>query len=38
MGRMGTGEEIASAAVMVLANGFMNGQTVNLNGGAYMSS
>lgn len=38
MGRMGTPEEIGNAAVMILSNGFLNGQTVNLNGGAYMSS
>jgi 3-oxoacyl-[acyl-carrier protein] reductase len=33
LGRMGTGEEVAQAVLMVLGNEYMTGQTVQLNGG-----
>jgi 3-oxoacyl-[acyl-carrier protein] reductase len=33
LGRMGTAEEVAQAVVMVVANEYMTGQTVQLNGG-----
>ncbi len=35
VGRFGAPEEIASAAVMLVQNGFITGQTVNVNGGRY---
>ena len=35
VGRFGTPEEIASVAVMLVQNGFITGQTVNVNGGRY---
>jgi 3-oxoacyl-[acyl-carrier protein] reductase len=37
VGRFGTVEEIADAVVLLASNGYMTGQTVNLNGGWYMS-
>jgi 3-oxoacyl-[acyl-carrier protein] reductase len=37
VGRFGTVEEAADVAVMLARNGYMTGQTVNLNGGWYMS-
>ncbi|QHN02437.1 SDR family NAD(P)-dependent oxidoreductase [Granulicella sp. WH15] len=37
VGRFGEAEEVAEAVVMVAGNGFMTGQTINLNGGWYMS-
>jgi 3-oxoacyl-[acyl-carrier protein] reductase len=33
LGRFGTPEEVANAAVMVLGNDYMTGQTITLNGG-----
>lgn len=33
MGRFGTSEEVAQAVLMVIGNGYMTGQTVQLNGG-----
>ena len=33
LGRLGTGEEVAAAVVMVVMNAYMTGQTVHLNGG-----
>ncbi len=33
MGRFGTSEEVAQAVLMVMGNGYMTGQTVQLNGG-----
>ena len=33
LGRMGTGEEVAQAVLMVVGNPYMTGQTVQLNGG-----
>ena len=38
IGRFGTQEELAALALAVLGNGYITGQTINLNGGLYMSS
>ena len=38
VGRFGTPEEVAQVAVMLACNGYMTGQTINVNGGWYMSS
>jgi 3-oxoacyl-[acyl-carrier protein] reductase len=38
IGRFGTLEEAGETAVLLVRNGYMTGQTVNLNGGLYMSS
>jgi len=37
VGRFGRPEEVAEVAVMLARNGYITGQTVNVNGGAYMS-
>lgn len=37
IGRFGTAEEIAAAAVAIACNGYITGQTINVNGGRYMS-
>jgi len=37
VGRFGRIEEVADAVVMVAANGYITGQTVNVNGGWYFS-
>jgi 3-oxoacyl-[acyl-carrier protein] reductase len=37
VGRFGTVEEVAEVAVLLAANGYVTGQTVNVNGGWYMS-
>lgn len=37
VGRFGTVEEVAGVAVMLAANGYLTGQTMNVNGGWYMS-
>ena len=37
MGRFGTVEETAQVAVMLASNGYLTGQTINVNGGWYMS-
>ncbi len=37
LGRFGTAEEIAEVVVMVVNNGYMTGQTINVNGGWYFS-
>jgi 3-oxoacyl-[acyl-carrier protein] reductase len=37
VGRFGAVEEVASVAVMLAGNGYMTGQTINVNGGWYMS-
>lgn len=38
MGRFGRIEEVADVAVMLARNGYITGQTINVNGGWYMSS
>jgi 3-oxoacyl-[acyl-carrier protein] reductase len=37
IGRFGHPDEVASVAVMLARNGYMTGQTINVNGGWYMS-
>lgn len=37
LGRFRTPEEVAAVAVMQACNGYVTGQTVNVNGGWYMS-
>ena len=37
VGRMGTVEETADVVVMLAKNGYITGQTINVNGGWYMS-
>jgi 3-oxoacyl-[acyl-carrier protein] reductase len=37
IGRFGQAEEVAEAAVMLAGNGYITGQTININGGWYMS-
>jgi 3-oxoacyl-[acyl-carrier protein] reductase len=37
IGRFGVPEEVAAVAVMLAQNGFITGQTINVNGGWYMS-
>ena len=37
VGRFGTVEETADVAVMLAGNGYITGQTINVNGGWYMS-
>jgi 3-oxoacyl-[acyl-carrier protein] reductase len=37
VGRFGAAEEVADMVVMLAANGYVTGQTVNVNGGWYMS-
>lgn len=37
VGRFGTADEVAQAAVLLATNGYITGQTVNVNGGWYMS-
>jgi 3-oxoacyl-[acyl-carrier protein] reductase len=36
VGRFGTVEEIAEVAVMLACNGYITGQTINVNGGRYL--
>ena len=38
LGRFGDPEEVAQVAVMLASNAFITGQTINVNGGLYMSS
>jgi 3-oxoacyl-[acyl-carrier protein] reductase len=38
LGRVGHVDEVASIALMLAGNGYVTGQTVNANGGLYMSS
>ena len=37
VGRYGLPEEVADVAVMLATNGYITGQTINVNGGWYMS-
>ena len=37
VGRFGTLDEVADVVVMPAANGYITGQTINVNGGWYMS-
>lgn len=37
VGRFGAADEVASVAVMLARNGYITGQTINVNGGWYMS-
>jgi 3-oxoacyl-[acyl-carrier protein] reductase len=37
VGRFGDVEEVAAVAVMLASNGYITGQTINVNGGWYMS-
>ena len=37
VGRFGTVEEVAEVALMLARNGYITGQTINVNGGWYMS-
>jgi 3-oxoacyl-[acyl-carrier protein] reductase len=37
VGRFGVGEEVAQVIVMLAQNGYITGQTINVNGGWYMS-
>ena len=36
VGRFGSVEEVAQVAVMLAGNGYITGQTINVNGGWYM--
>ena len=36
LGRLGTPEEIAAIAVLLAENGYITGQTINVNGGRYL--
>lgn len=38
LGRFGRVEEVADLALMLIRNGFITGQTININGGRYFSS
>jgi 3-oxoacyl-[acyl-carrier protein] reductase len=37
IGRFGTTEEVADVVIMLVKNGYVTGQTINVNGGWYMS-
>jgi 3-oxoacyl-[acyl-carrier protein] reductase len=37
VGRFGTVEEVSDVVVMLAQNGYITGQTINVNGGWYMS-
>ena len=37
VGRFGTSEEVGEVAAMLAVNGYITGQTINVNGGLYMS-
>jgi 3-oxoacyl-[acyl-carrier protein] reductase len=37
IGRFGLPSEVADVAVMLAGNGYINGQTINVNGGWFMS-
>ncbi|MFC0401050.1 SDR family NAD(P)-dependent oxidoreductase [Paraburkholderia rhizosphaerae] len=38
VGRLGDVDEVSDIAVLLASNGYINGQTINVNGGWYMSS
>jgi 3-oxoacyl-[acyl-carrier protein] reductase len=37
VGRFGEVDEVADVALMLVRNGYLTGQTINVNGGWYMS-
>jgi 3-oxoacyl-[acyl-carrier protein] reductase len=37
LGRFGAVDEVAQVAVMLACNGYITGQTLNVNGGVYLS-
>ena len=37
VGRFGLADEVADAITFLASNGYITGQTINLNGGWYMS-
>ena len=37
VGRLGTVDEVADVVIVLAANGYITGQTINVNGGWYMS-
>jgi 3-oxoacyl-[acyl-carrier protein] reductase len=37
VGRLGTGEEVAAVVVMMAANSYITGQTVQVNGGLHFN-
>jgi 3-oxoacyl-[acyl-carrier protein] reductase len=37
VGRFGNSDEVADVAVLLATNGYVTGQTVNVNGGWYMT-
>jgi 3-oxoacyl-[acyl-carrier protein] reductase len=37
VGRLGRVEEVTGAVLMLMENGYITGQTINVNGGWYMS-
>ena len=37
VGRFGAPDEVAAVAVLLARNGYLTGQTINVNGGWYMS-
>ena len=37
VGRFGTADEVAQVAVLLACNGFITGQTINVNGGRYLA-
>lgn len=37
IGRFGTVDEVVDVAVMLACNGYITGQTINVNGGWYMT-
>jgi 3-oxoacyl-[acyl-carrier protein] reductase len=37
VGRLGTAEEVAQVVLMVVANGYVTGQTIQVNGGTHFT-
>ena len=37
VGRFGAVDEVADVAIMLARNGYITGQTLNINGGRYLS-